>query len=231
MTFTVNANSALPTDTTNITQRLDLSNTLSSAEVDMMKMSSSLSVLCHADHLDELLQTPTCGGIRLYPANANVGMTTEPIPSLLAVAVDDNGEDLVTSVMSSLATPCYICQPDGNVNKISEDAAKQMITNLKPILQTGTVFEPLVSTLAGNTREYFKATFTRRVIENILSTPNVASARFDVANLNVLNNGSMLNLRTLTISPVDSSGNIIGNDNTQLSLLPCPPHCPTGYID
>ncbi|MEM9848689.1 MAG: hypothetical protein AAF847_12415, partial [Bacteroidota bacterium] len=127
MAFTINLGSALPTNTTNITQQTDLSKTMSSMEVDMMKMSSSFSVMCHVEHVDELLQTPTCGGIRLYPANANDNMATSPIPSLLVVAVDENGEDLVTSTMSNLATPCYICQPNGDVNKVSEETARGMI--------------------------------------------------------------------------------------------------------
>ena len=231
MAFSINFSSPLPTNTSNITQRTDLSKVIPNTEVDMMRMSSSLSVLCHAEHVDELLQTPNCGGIRLYPANANFGMTTGPIPSLLAVAVDDNGDDLVTSTMPNLATPCYICLPNGNVNKVSENTAKDMITNLKPTIQVGTVFEPLRNTLSVNTREYFKATFTRKVIEDILNTPNIRSVRFDIIDLNVLDNTNTLNLRSLAVSPVDDNGNIIGDDNSQLSLLPCPPSCQGGYID
>ncbi|MEM8529050.1 MAG: hypothetical protein AAGG68_30745 [Bacteroidota bacterium] len=230
MAFTINLGSALPTNTTNITQQTDLSKTMSSMEVDMMKMSSSFSVMCHVEHVDELLQTPTCGGIRLYPANANDNMATSPIPSLLVVAVDENGEDLVTSTMSNLATPCYICQPNGDVNKVSEETARGMINNLKPNIQVGTVFEPLRNTLSGNTREYFKATFTRKIVEDILATPNIRSVRFDIVNLNVLDNTNIMNLKTLAISPADDSGNIV-DGNAELSLLPCPPKCPQGYID
>jgi len=230
MSFTINIGSALPANATNITQRTDLSKTMSSMEVNMMKVSSSFSVMCHAEHVDELLQTPTCGGIRLYPANANANMATSPIPSLLVIAIDGNGRDLVTTTMPNLATPCYICQPNGDVNKVSEEVARGMINNLRPNIQIGTVFEPLRSTLSGNTREYFKATFTKKVVEDILATPNVESVRFDIVSLNVLNNTNIMNLKTLAISPADGSGNIV-DGSAELSLLPCPPHCPNGYID
>jgi hypothetical protein len=229
MAFTVNISSQLPmlpsvpSDLdTPFAERSDLAQKIAASEIEVMKMTSSLSVICHREHVEELLNTPDCNGLRLYPANANIGMATNPIPSFLVVAIDDTGRDLV----EASSNPCYICQADGHVNKATVAEATAMIENISLTINAGTVFEPLKNLAGGEA--YFKASFNRLAIDKVLADSNAPSVRFDVVRLNLP--GSSAILKTLAMSPAASNGEIIGN-NTQLSLLPCPPHCQGGYID
>ncbi|MEN0051042.1 MAG: hypothetical protein AAF806_28515 [Bacteroidota bacterium] len=235
----------IPTSVGNISQGNNLSKVIDPKDIDAMKMRSSFSVICKIERIRDILETELqqgattirCAGIRLYPANENFDRTTSPIPSFLAIAVDENGRDMVPDDQNAL--PCHIFKTDGEVKKVTIQTSIDMINKMRPNFNSGTVFSPFSSSVGSildddnnvvvTSRDYFKATFTRQTIESVM-TSGAINVRFDVVHLN--EKGLARTLKTLAASPADSNGNIIGNDNSQLSLLPCPPSCHGGaYID
>ncbi|MEM9888187.1 MAG: hypothetical protein AAF849_20000 [Bacteroidota bacterium] len=228
--FTIDLSFPLPEKVDDITasakQKQNLSWNLTKEECVKMQEKTSLKRICHKDHIIELLKTSDAEGIRIYPAN--IGTTSNPVPSILAIAIDSTGDDLLPSNIRK-DTPCYIFQRDGSVKKVTVESAINMINNIRSSFSKGTVFEPLMTSFKDQeNRTYFKAAFTGTDLKRMLSVEGAKSLRFDIVQIKESDSEEIL--RTFAVSPVDDDGAIIGT-NTKLSLLPCPRYCRDGYID
>ncbi|MEM8527691.1 MAG: hypothetical protein AAGG68_23820 [Bacteroidota bacterium] len=228
--FTIDLSFSLPEKVDDITanakQKQNLSWNLTKEECMKMQEKTSLKRICHRDHILELLATSDAEGIRIYPAN--IGTTSNPIPSILAIAINKRGDDLLPSDIRK-DTSCYIFQKDGSVKKVTVESAINMINNMRSSFTEGTVFEPLMTSFKDQeNRTYFKAAFIRADLTQMLSVEGAKSLRFDMVQIKESNSEEIL--RTFAVSPVDDDGAIIGT-NTRLSLLPCPRYCRDGYID
>jgi len=209
-----------------------------SAESTIIQLDNTQSQLIRSNHLmnvffrkpdlEELLAQDNCVGLRFYPAfNLNGN------PSLLAVAINNQRQDLVENVVPSHTTgdKCFISQGRsvGAINIPVSDGDSMILTigNMIDNAKNNNIISDIAFPLANTSninRSYAKVVFTRTSIENMLSEDDVEGIEFFTTKMQFSDTNDSNNYKTLAAAPV-LSNNATSTSNMTLSALPCPPYC------
>ncbi|MEL6943703.1 MAG: hypothetical protein AAFO82_13635, partial [Bacteroidota bacterium] len=200
---------------------------LSAQEIDKVKANALLNVFFHKDDLEELLDQPGCVALRFYPA-----FDDNDKPSLLAVAINTKGDDMVKKFDSSRTEEdkCFISRgvlrEARNIPVVDGDRMIRRIGNMIEAAGNEAVAReqafPFANPNSGRGGSFAKAVFESSVIRGML-TDDVKGVRFYTTKIEY--NDDDLKYKTLAAAKVNNDDM---ENNVVMSALPCPPNCAGG---